>query len=87
MKFLSRVQDYADALVLRFCHPKRRLTVETPWFEEKSPLHVVEQDCLDRIVFHEARGYYLFQEPEIEHDLARRRFRVVLTFKPTELNR
>ena len=42
---------------------------------------------LQQILFHESRGYYLFQEPWLEHQPFKHRCRVVLTFRPTESNR
>ena len=82
----SKIQDQQDALLERFCSPKRRVVSKTSWFEDDVPFEMVEQSCLEDILFYEARGYYLFQEPAIEHEPVRHRFRVALTFKPTESN-
>ena len=87
MSIFTRIQDYQDSLVQRFCNPKRRLEAKTGWYDDESTDSlVIEDDCRERILFFEARGFYLFQEPQIEHQPASRRMRVILTFKPTESN-
>lgn len=85
-KIFSTIQDYQDALVQRFCSPKRRVVAETDWYGEHADIEAIKADCLDRIVFFEQRGFSLFQEPQIEHQPGRRQMRVLLTFKPTESN-
>ena len=85
-KIFSTIQDYQDALVQRFCSPRRRVTAETDWYGEDVDLDALKEDCRTRIIFFEARGFYLFQEPQIEHQPARHRLRVLLIFKPTESN-
>ncbi|MDF1812785.1 MAG: hypothetical protein P1V20_11245 [Verrucomicrobiales bacterium] len=87
MALLSIIQDLQDQLVERFCSEKRLLTTATPWFEEKEPFHKIEQSCLEKILFFEDRGYYLFREPEIDHQPGAKRLRIEMTFKPTENNR
>ncbi|MEO0414275.1 MAG: hypothetical protein AAF226_04885 [Verrucomicrobiota bacterium] len=82
----SIIQDTQDALVDRFCKISRRLQAETPWFDEEAPIDEIEAMCLERILFFEARGFYMFQEPQIEHQPALKRLRVILTFKPSESN-
>ncbi|MEM0896232.1 MAG: hypothetical protein AAGJ79_05035 [Verrucomicrobiota bacterium] len=86
MSIFSKIQDYQDDLVARFCHPKRRMEARTEWFAEDADHELLREDCLRRILFFEQRGFYLFQEPQIEHEPASRRMRAVLTFKPTESN-
>tara|TARA_R110001583_G_scaffold54644_1_gene166968 strand:- start:133 stop:399 length:267 start_codon:yes stop_codon:yes gene_type:complete len=87
MSFFSKVQDYQDALVDRFCNYNRRLAHNTKWFEEDEDLVVVKKECLKKILFFEERGYYLFQEPEVHHQPLQQRYKVQLIFKPTESNR
>jgi len=86
MAILTFVQDLQDQLVERFCAESRLLRTATPWFAEKEPFQRVEACCLERILFFEARGYYLFREPEIDHQPGVGRIRILLTFKPTENN-
>jgi hypothetical protein len=85
-KIFSTIQDHQDALVQRFCSPKRRVIAETDWHGEDADIEGVKADCLRRILFFEERGFYLFQEPQIEHQPHKHRMRVLLTFKPTESN-
>lgn len=85
-KIFSKIQDHQDALLERFCSPRRRVVAKSDWFEETAPFNEMEQSCLESILFYEARGYYLFQEPVIDHQPVKRRFRIILTFKPTESN-
>ncbi len=84
---LSIVQDLQDQLIERFCSEGRLLRATTPWFAEDEPFSQVEACCLERILFFEARGYYLFREPEIDHQPGAKRLRIEMTFKPTENNR
>ena len=86
MSVFSTIQDRQDALVQRFCSPKRRVLSETDWFDEDVGIEVLKQECRRRILFFEERGFYLFQEPQIEHHPHRRLLRVLMTFKPTESN-
>ncbi len=86
MSIFSRIQDYQDDLVERFCNPKRRMQAMTDWYDDGTDSEVLREDCRERILFFEARGFYLFQEPQIEHHPAHERMRVILTFKPTESN-
>lgn len=85
-KIFSIIQDHQDALVQRFCSPKRRVIAETDWYDQDADIEAIKTDCRKRIVFFEERGFYLFQEPQIEHQPASERLRVLLTFKPTESN-
>ena len=85
-KIFSQIQDHQDALQDRFCSPKRRVVAKTKWFPDSVPFERIEDECLKDILFYESRGYYLFQEPALEHQPVKRRFRVVLTYKPTESN-
>lgn len=85
-KIFSQIQEHQDALLERFCNPRRRVVARTDWFEDGTPFEVTEASCREAILFYEARGYYLFQEPSIEHQPVKCRFRVILTFKPTESN-
>ncbi|MEZ5324414.1 MAG: hypothetical protein R3F19_05065 [Verrucomicrobiales bacterium] len=85
-KIFSRIQDHQDALLERFCSPRRRVVSKSDWFDEEEPFSSLEAACRESILFYEARGYYLFQEPAIDHQPVKRRFRVILTFKPTESN-
>ena len=57
------------------------------WVEDTAGFETLESEIREEIVFYEARGYYLFQEPWLEHQPVKNRFRVVLTFRPTESNR
>lgn len=87
MSILSVVQDLQDNLINRFCNEGRLLRAQTPWFDEAEPFESIEVCCLERILFFEARGYYLFREPEIDHQPGMKRLRIELTFKPTESNK
>lgn len=84
---LAHIQDLEDGIVDRFCSVKRRLERKMDWVDEETPYDSMEPAILEQILFYEARGYYLFQEPWLEHEPFNRRFRVVLTFRPTEANR
>lgn len=84
---LARVQDVQDAIVDRFCSVKRRLERKMDWVPDITDFAELEHPILQEILFYEARGYYLFQEPWLEHQPFRNRFRVVLVFRPTEQNR
>lgn len=84
---LARIQDLEDSIVGRFCSVKRRLERKMDWVDETTPYEELESAILEQILFYETRGYYLFQEPWLEHEPFNRRFRVVLTFRPTEANR
>lgn len=57
------------------------------WVDEMTSFKELEHPIREEIVFYESRGYYLFQEPRIEHQPVKQRYRVILTFRPTELNR
>lgn len=84
---LSRIQDVQDAVVDRFCSVKRRLERKMDWVSDTTPFEELEHPIREEILFYEARGYYLFQEPWLEHQPFRERYRVVLVFRPTEQNR
>jgi len=84
---LAHIQDLEDRIINRFCSVSRRLHRKMEWFEDTTPYEMLEPVIRDEIVFYEARGFYLFQEPWLEHEPFNRRFRVVLTFRPTESNR
>jgi len=84
---LARVQDVQDAIVDRFCSVKRRLERKMEWVDDTTEFTVLEEPIRSEIRFYEARGYYLFQEPWLEHQPFSHRFRVVLVFRPTEENR
>ena len=86
MSVLSIIQDLQDHLNERFCSESRMLRAETPWFREDEPFGTVEDCCLERILFFETRGFYLFREPEINHEPGTKRIRIEMTFKPTENN-
>lgn len=83
---LAHIQDLEDNLVTRFCSLKRRLERRMSWIDDTSEYSQLEGPVREEIRFYEARGYYLFQEPWLEHEPFNRRFRVVLTFRPTEGN-
>lgn len=83
----ARVQGVQDGIVDRFCSVKRRLERKMDWVAEDTGFEALEGPIRDEILFYEERGFYLFQEPWLEHQPARHRFRVVLTFRPTESNR
>lgn len=84
---LARIQDVEDRIVARFCAVERRLHRRMDWVADTTPFEDIESRIRDEIVFYEARGFYLFQEPWLEHEPFRHRYRVVLTFRPTEANR
>ena len=84
---LAKIQDLEDQTVNRFCSVKRRVEKRLDWMDENIEFSEVESLILQQILFHESRGYYLFQEPWLEHQPFKHRCRVVLTFRPTESNR
>lgn len=84
---LEHIQDIEDAITNRFCSVKRRLERRMDWVADETDFATLETPILEEILFYEARGYYLFQEPWLEHEPYNHRFRVVLTFRPTESNR
>ena len=84
---LSRIQDVEDRIISRFCAVARRLHRRMDWVEDTTPYESLESRIREEIVFYESRGFYLFQEPWLEHEPFNHRFRVVLTFRPTEANR
>ncbi|MEM9280359.1 MAG: hypothetical protein AAGA96_00900 [Verrucomicrobiota bacterium] len=86
-RVLERIQDVEDRIINRFCSVKRRLERKMDWVEDTTEFDSLEQPIREEILFYEARGYYLFQEPWLEHEPVQHRFRVVLTFRPTESNR
>lgn len=84
---LALIQDVEDSIINRFCSVKRRLERKMEWVPDTTEYHQLEIPIRDEIIFYEARGYYLFQEPWLEHEPFNKRYRVVLTFRPTENNR
>ena len=86
MSIFSSIQDYQDGLVSRFCNPKRLRIAESDWDREDADIEVIKENCRERILFFEKRGFYLFQEPQIVHEPHLERMRVRLTFKPSESN-
>jgi len=84
---LSHIQDLEDSVINRYCSVKRRLERKMDWVDENTGFDLLEPAITDQILFYETRGYYLFQEPWLEHEPFKHRFRVVLTFRPTEANR
>lgn len=84
---LALIQDVEDDIINRFCSVKRRLERKMDWVADTTEFRSLELPIRDEIIFYEARGYYLFQEPWLEHEPFNRRYRVVLTFRPTENNR
>ncbi|MDF1824946.1 MAG: hypothetical protein P1U68_09910 [Verrucomicrobiales bacterium] len=84
---LALIQDVEDRIINRFCSVKRRLERKMDWVADTTEYESLEKPIRDEIIFYEARGYYLFQEPWLEHEPFNRRYRVVLTFRPTENNR
>ncbi|MAS96913.1 MAG: hypothetical protein CMO55_27295 [Verrucomicrobiales bacterium] len=84
---LAHIQDTEDRIINRFCSVKRRLERKMEWVSDDTPFDVLEDPIRSEIIFYEARGYYLFQEPWLEHQPVKQRYRVVLTFRPTESNR
>ncbi len=83
---LATIQDLEDQLINRFCAVSRRHTCQMPWVDEDATFAEMEEEVRKRILFYETRGYYLFQEPFIEHEPVNHRMRVHLTFRPTEAN-
>jgi len=83
---LAHIQDLEDRLVTRFCSLKRRLERKMAWIDDTAEYAQLEGPVREEIRFYEERGYYLFQEPWLEHEPFNQRFRVVLTFRPTEGN-
>ncbi|MDE0569559.1 MAG: hypothetical protein OSB44_02685 [Verrucomicrobiales bacterium] len=47
---------------------------------------MIKEDCRERILFFEKRGFYLFKEPQIDHEPHLERMRVRLTSKSSEIN-
>ena len=84
---LSRIQDVEDQMINRFCSVKRRLERKLEWVADTTEFAALEIPIQSEILFYETRGYFLFQEPWLEHEPFRHRYRVVLTFRPTEANR
>ena len=84
---LAHIQDLEDRIISRFCSVKRRLHRQMEWFVDTTPYETLEPLIRDEIIFYEARGFYLFQEPWLEHEPFNHRFRVILTFRATESNR
>ncbi len=83
---LETIQDLEDSVINRFCAISRRHACILPWVGETVEFDALEEQIRERICFYEARGYYLFQEPYIEHQPVHKRLRVHLTFRPTENN-
>ncbi|MEM7145644.1 MAG: hypothetical protein AAF591_10945 [Verrucomicrobiota bacterium] len=83
---ISEMQKIEDHLIKRFANVKRRLQYETPWFDHTTPYADLESKIRETILFYENRGFYLFQEPKLEHEPVNKRFRIHLTFRPTESN-
>lgn len=84
---LACIQEVEDQMIRRFCSVKRRLQRAMDWVDDTTDFSALELPIRKEILFYEARGYYLFQEPWLEHEPFNHRFRVVLTFRPTEANR
>ncbi|MCB1206114.1 MAG: hypothetical protein KDN18_17770 [Verrucomicrobiae bacterium] len=84
---LARIQDVEDHIIARFCAVDRRLHRRMDWVGDTETFESLEPKIREEILFYEARGFYLFQEPWLEHEPFNHRFRVVLTFRPTEANR
>jgi len=84
---LAHIQDVEDDIVERFCAVSRRLERKMTWVDEETAFSELEESIRGEIFFYETRGFYLFQEPWLEHEPFNHRFRVVLTFRPTEANR
>lgn len=85
-KVFAYIQGLEDQIINRFCSVTRRLERKMDWFGDGTAYVEIEPQILEEIRFYEDRGYYLFQEPWIEHEPFNDRFRVVLTFRPTENN-
>ncbi len=84
---LANIQTVEDDIINRFCAVSRRLERKMDWVTDTTPFSAMEADVREQIIFYEARGFYLFLEPWLEHEPFNHRFRVVLTFRPTEANR
>lgn len=84
---LENIQTVEDDIINRFCSVSRRLERKMEWVEDTTSFSTMEPKIKDEIIFYEARGFYLFQEPWLEHEPFNHRYRVVLTFRPTEANR
>jgi hypothetical protein len=85
-KVFAHIQDLEDKIINRFCSIKRRLERKMTWHPDDTSYEVLEPLIKKEILFYETRGFYLFQEPWLEHQPVKNRFRVVLTFRPTEGN-
>jgi hypothetical protein len=83
---LSEMQDIEDRLIDRFCAVKRRLHYHTAWISESKDYPALEEEIRETILFYETRGFYLFLEPLLDHEPVNHRFRIRLTFRPTENN-
>jgi hypothetical protein len=83
---ISHMQQVEDRLIDRFCAVKRRLHYHTPWIPETRNYADLQDEIRTTIRFYESRGFYLFQEPLLEHEPVQHRFRIRLTFRPTESN-
>ena len=84
---LAEIQDLEDRMIERFCSVKRRVQLRTKWMPDETSYLALAEEVREHILFHEERGYYLFQEPVLEHEPVKKRYRALLTFRPTELNR
>ncbi len=84
---LRNIQETEDALIDRFCSVKRRLERKLEWVDDTTGFEALEPVIRREILFYEERGYYLFQEPWLEHEPVQHRYRAVLVFRPTEGNR
>lgn len=84
---LAHIQTVEDDIIDRFCAVSRRLERKMDWVTDTIPFSTMEDEIREQIVFYEARGFYLFLEPWLEHEPFNHRYRVVLTFRPTEANR
>ncbi|MEM8954390.1 MAG: hypothetical protein AAGD22_09590 [Verrucomicrobiota bacterium] len=80
------MQQIEDRLIERFCDVKRRLQYQTNWTPESKDIETLQEEIRETILFYETRGFYLFQEPKVEHEPVAKRFRIHLTFRPTESN-
>ena len=58
---LAKIQDLEDQTINRFCSVKRRVEKRLDWMDENIEFSEVESLILQQILFHESRGYYLFQ--------------------------
>tara|TARA_B110000305_G_C19275016_1_gene556396 strand:- start:357 stop:632 length:276 start_codon:yes stop_codon:yes gene_type:complete len=84
---LANIQTVEDDIINRFCAVSRRLERKMDWVTDTTPFSAMEKEIREQIIFYEARGFYLFLEPWLEHEPFNHRYRVVLTFRPTEANR